>query len=297
MKNKKLSLGVVIYTHNRVDDARINIELIKSWKSEVCSEIKIAHAYNGKKDWYKKTKEDFFVVRKNLGHQQGAADLIDKGIEVLLKNEDNLDYILVLAADTWLVKPDYVDKVIRQMQKKHLVLATASWGSNKVKSLWAGGLATDFFVVDAKFSRTSKLFPLNYMDFSGKYKELLDYLGRNTILEHLFSVRLLQALERSLYIPGDHLRRMVATKVMYRMKEREPVHIEDSKKYERNMYYPKIHLLTHHDPKIKKNILKKYKITSPHINKLLKEKKLDYYNGGHVKNYITLPSGEVISMH
>jgi hypothetical protein len=81
------------------------------------------------------------------------------------------------------------------------------------------------------------------------------------------------------------------------MKEREPVHFENTKKYERKMYYPKIHLLTHHDPKEKQKILKKYKIKGVSIQKLMTSKKLDYYNGGHVKNQIVLPSGEIISMH
>ena len=40
-------------------------------------------------------------------------------------------------------------------------------------------------------------------------------------------------------------------------------------------------LLTHHDPKPKKELLKKLKITNgKYIKKLINSKNLDYYNGG-----------------
>lgn len=296
---KKYTLGVVIYTHNRVDDARINIELIRSWKTKLFSNIKIFHVYNGEKSWYEKTNEDKLIIRKNPGHQKGAADLIDTGILTFFKEKELPDYILTIASDTWLTKPDYLEKVVTNMAKDKLVIATASWGSNKDTSLWEGGLATDFFVIDANFAKKYKLFPFEYGVFSKKYSEVLDYLLRNTILERLFSIRLIQALGRSMKIPGEHLRRMVALKMIYRMKEREPVHLETKTKYDRKMFYPKINLLTHHDPKEKRKILKASKdiFKGTNILKLLTSKNLDYYNGGHVKNQITLPNGRVVSMH
>ena len=296
-QKRTVAIGVVIYTYNRVDDARINIELIQSWESNMFSRINIAHAYNGNPRWYKKTSEDYLIQRKNLGHQKGAADLIDSGIATLLASKRPLDYIVVLAADTWLVKPDYLEKVIGTMKKDKLVVATASWGSNKTKTLWQGGMATDFFVIDVTFIKTSKLFPLKYAKFSEKYKEILDYLGKNTLLEHVFSVRFLAALEKTFRIPGDHLRRAVAEKMLYRMKEREPVHRETTEIYERHMSYSKIHLCTHHNPKTKRNFLKKYKPTTPYARKLLTAQNLTYYNGGHTKNKIVLPNGKTVEMH
>ena len=44
------NIGFLINTHNRVDDSRINMDLIRDlWQnSKLFGEIKIVHAFNGK---------------------------------------------------------------------------------------------------------------------------------------------------------------------------------------------------------------------------------------------------------
>jgi hypothetical protein len=64
MKN----IGVLIYTYNRTDDAKINMDIIRNvWeKSKYFEKIKIVHAFNGEKSWYaKKYLENDLVVMKN----------------------------------------------------------------------------------------------------------------------------------------------------------------------------------------------------------------------------------------
>lgn len=78
MKN----LGILIYTYNRIDDAKINMEIIKNvWQADDYFEnLEIIHAFNGKKEWYeKKYLEDKLVRIRNTWHFQGASDLIDVG--------------------------------------------------------------------------------------------------------------------------------------------------------------------------------------------------------------------------
>lgn len=295
---KTYKIAVVIYTHNRVDDARINIELIRNWKSKLFSKVTIIHSYNGKKDWYTKTKEDILLSRQNSNHQQGASDLIDAGIQKALAQKP--DYVVILAADTWLLRPAYLEKIIKSMAKKQQYVASSPWGSNKENSFWKNGLATDFFILDASFAQKAKLFPLAYNSFHKKHSEVLDYLGRNTLLELIFSVRLLQSIERFYTVPGAHLRRLIGNKIIYEMTERNPVHKETKKTYERTMWWPKIHLATHHNPKEKQKILKQQKygsLSGPAINMLRTSKDVRYYNGGHVKNSLKLKDGSVIEMH
>ena len=64
MKN----VGILIYTHNRIDDAKINMEIVRNvWqKSGLFPGAKVVHTFNGKKEWYpEKYLEDDLIVLKN----------------------------------------------------------------------------------------------------------------------------------------------------------------------------------------------------------------------------------------
>ena len=111
----KLKIGFLIYTYNRIDDAKINMEIIRDiWtKSKLFSDIRIVHAYNGEKEWHpKKYLEDDLIFMKNPGHFQGAAELIDAGIKKFQEKYKNIDYVIVTAPDTWLIRPEYINKII-----------------------------------------------------------------------------------------------------------------------------------------------------------------------------------------
>ena len=75
------------------------------------------HAYNGDKSWYDtKYLEDDLVSIHNSGHFRGASDLIDAGIDVFWKRHTEVDYVIVLASDTCLVKPSYNANILKEMQ-------------------------------------------------------------------------------------------------------------------------------------------------------------------------------------
>src|SRR3989338_7523637 len=193
-------LGVLIYTHNRVDDARINMEIIRNvWqKTKYFKDVTIIHAFNGKKNWYpKKYLENELVTIKNSWHFQGAADLIDAGIKTFQKYK-HITYGIVLASDTWLVSPLYVENLLRDMQTKGLHLATCSWGLPDRNDITDVGAAVDFFIVDLKWAKKYKMFPINYERFQKKYKDLFAYQkAGNVMLEKLFFARYLEAVSRA----------------------------------------------------------------------------------------------------
>lgn len=286
----KFNIGILIYTHNRVDDAKINMEIIRGlWKgSRLFPDIKIVHSYNGKKTWYpKKTLEDDLVIIKNSWHFQGAADLIDAGIKKF-QSKYKIDYLIFLAADTWLIKPRYLYNILQKMKSESFYLSTCAWGLPERNDIEDVGMAIDFFIIDFKWAKQYKMFPVDYKKFYNKYKDLLLYhRGGNVMLEKLLYAKYLMAINRQENIRNISLvARKTAFKRMYLLKDREPVHshIKDGL-WIRKMYWPKMGLLTQHDPRPKKTILKKT-ITSSrfkNINKLINSNNLEYYNKGVTK--------------
>lgn len=284
MKN----IGVLIYTYNRTDDAKINMDIIRNvWeKSEHFDDVKIVHSFNGKKEWYqKKYLENDLVVTKNSWHFQGAADLIDIGIKTFWKKYKAINYIIVLASDTWLIKPAYIANILSKMKKENQYLATCRWGLPERNDIRDVGMAVDFFIVDLKWASKYKMFPIDYSDFYRKYEELLLYQkGGNVMLEKLLYARYLKAVSRKENFGG--VARKEAIKKLLDLKDREPVHshINEEGYWIRSMYWPKMGLLSHHDPAPKKKILRKNNIRSgKSIKRLMKSDNLSYFNNGTTK--------------
>lgn len=285
----KSNIGCLIYTHERVDDARINMEIIRSlWNnSGLFSGIKIIHSYNGKKSWYpKKYIEDTLVrLSKNPGHYQGASDLIDVGILKFQKLYPKIRYLVILAADTWCINPQYIAKVIFEMQKNNQSLATCPWGLPARYKAKTVGIATDFFIVDMHWSKKYNFFPLRYSEFASKYQELFSYLhpGSNVSLEKLALARFYEA---SFFEYKNNVHRQeLAQQSIYLLKERMPVHSGKNKKgyWIRKFYWPKIGLITHHQPDVKKKIIQGVKgISGQHIQKLITARNFKYYNNGQI---------------
>lgn len=281
-----LKIGFLIYTYDRVDDAKVNMELIQNlWqKTKLVDEVKIIHAYNGKKQLYpEKYLEDRLVVIKNSGHFQGAAELIDSGIEAFKKNYNYLDYIVVLAADTWLIKTDYLLNVLKEMSQNKLYLAASSWGSAENNSIFEKGMSVDFFVVDFKWSLKYKFFPINYQKFYDKYWDLLLYFADSNLLllEKLAFAGFLKATFEEKRSNVD-IKNFALSKLR-RLKEREPVFPEKDSKghFVMKKYWPKMGLVTYHNPRHKQAILKTIpNLKGEHIGKLIKSKNPDYFSKG-----------------
>jgi len=281
MKN----IGVLIYTYNRIDDAKVNMDIIRNvWeKSKHFENVKIIHSFNGERNWYpKKYLENNLVAIKNSWHFQGASDLIDVGIKTFQKKYKNIDYVIVLASDTWLIKPVYLEDILNKMKKDNLYLATCPWGLPERNEIRDVGMAVDFFIVDLKWATKYKMFPINYLDFYKKYEELFLYQkGGNVMLEKLLYVRYLKAV--NMEENSVDVARKTAIKKLLDLKDRVPVHshIDEKGNWIRNMYWPEMGLLTHHEPEPKRDILKKEKISNgKNIEMLLKNEDLSYFNNG-----------------
>lgn len=280
---KNLKITFLIYTYDRIDDAKINMEIINElWeKSGLFYSIKIVHSYNGKKEWYpKKYLENVLIRRKNPGHFQGAAELIDSGMAKIHKNFGDTDYVIVLAADTWLVNIKYVHRILQKMSKNNLYLATCPWGLSSRREFSDVGMALDFFIIDQKWAKKYKMFPINFADFAEKYWDLILFLrGGNVSVEKLAFARYLKAIFRE-FRNNVQLKYLARSKI-YQLTDREPVHTSINRDgfWIRKMYWPKMGLLTHHEAEPKRKILKKLGFNfGKNIQRLVKAKDTGYHN-------------------
>lgn len=277
---KRLKIATIIYTYNRIEDAKINMEIIRNvWLKSKKLETKIIHCFNGQKSWYpKKYLEDDLIYLKNSGHFLGASELIDAGMNLVEKKYKNIDYIIVLASDTWLIKLDYLEKILLQMESGNKYLASCPWGFPKRNDLRDVGMAVDFFILNNKWARKYKMFPIDYGNFFDKYSDLFFYQGWNVTLEKLMLGRFIQAIFRESKI-NVGLKQYAYSKFL-NLTDRNPVHshIDKDGCWIRKMYWPKMGLLTHHEALPKKQILIKAKITrGKSVQRLLQSKFFSYF--------------------
>lgn len=243
-------LSFLIYTYNRVTDARMSQELIRSVfdKDNAIRKTFIVHSYNGLDEFgYSQYLEDVLIKRTNLGHYKGAIDLINSGLETIKKDE-SIDYCIVLAADTWIVNSKKTLEIIDVMKEENKFIATSAWGSKEYNSIIRQGFAQDFFIIDVNWLRLSHFYPIDYQGYLDKFQDISFAIGQGSILPLELAISYYwQKYFSNIY--QDYGFKMHLEDKIYRIKEREPIHING----ERNMEYPEIGLYTYHEiePKIK----------------------------------------------
>ena len=126
-------IGHLIYSYNHLDDVRIQQEISKNLYAKVFGGVHVVHAHNGKKNFgYQKYLEDKLITLQNRGHYQGASDLVNAGLEYFSENRiPKLKYVLVTAADTWILNTELLENIFDEMRKEKKVLAASSWGKAK----------------------------------------------------------------------------------------------------------------------------------------------------------------------
>jgi hypothetical protein len=121
--------------------------------------------------------------------------------------------------------------------------------------------------------------PARFCGFSGRYNDLLLYDGaRNVKLEKLVFGRFLGAVRDA--PTGDRAVRRMAMDSLCRLAEREPVPSRSPWTLGTHPHYrPKLGLLSHHDPREKRAILRKRGVKGgANIQKLLTSSDVSYYN-------------------
>ncbi|MDR0370144.1 MAG: hypothetical protein LBH96_06770 [Candidatus Peribacteria bacterium] len=131
-----MKLGVVIYTYNKIEEACIQMEIIRELRTPHFQEIKIVHTYNGPRENYtQKYLEDDLLYLENPGHYEGAANLMDAGIEQVLKYD--IDMIAINASDCRWIDPLKIKKILEKMRKEEKFLGSCPW-SISANHEWRG---------------------------------------------------------------------------------------------------------------------------------------------------------------
>lgn len=205
-----MSIAVLITTHDRTDDARVNMEIVRGWDASV----PIVHAVNGPPGTWQPYLEDVLLdVPAGSGHFSGAGDLLDAGLAAVRERYPAVRYVVCLASDTWWYRFDRVRQVVDEMTVRGLHLAAASWEvadhAHGVRRelgdpelLPGRGLSTDCFVIDVGWAFAHGMLPLDYEGFVARNGELLNYLQEIVLLERHFEGRFLGAVRAQLRAQG-----------------------------------------------------------------------------------------------
>jgi hypothetical protein len=257
-----MKLALLIITYNRVEDAKIQMELVrKLWQEKSgLKDITIFHCFNGKRKWYaKKYLEDVLIHCKNPGHYDGAGLMYDTGIKRILKYKKKFNYIIAGSSDRWLIKPKIVEKTLFNMKNSNSSLLSAKWFYTK-------GFSTELFIITPQLAK--KVFPLNIKEYRKKHKiySAISKVTNLPILERCFAQKVSDVLDMS-------WKDFEKSKSIYFFPDKSNRHWFNSR------YDPRIGYVSLHDPKLKKEILLKSKLSwiGPTTKKLTNSKDFNYY--------------------
>lgn len=196
MQAKKIKVASVIITHNRVSEAKAQMDIIKELWQPMFERVDIYHEFNGKESWYPKIyKEDNLYRHESMDHLTGANHMLNQGIKHVLEADKKYDFIVVTSADTWFFDPKKLKQILLKCKNKKYHLATSLWGFTS--------LGTEFFVITPDLAK--KVFPIRFARIFNKYK--LSRLTRTklAIFEGIFTLKVIRILKnpkRIYLIPG-----------------------------------------------------------------------------------------------
>ncbi|MEQ0777850.1 hypothetical protein ABLT15_36685 [Paraburkholderia tropica] len=274
-------VAVCITSFDRIDCALILQEIIKfNWPNKWY----IVHATSSKN--YDGYLEDVLILREQKKLTCGALDLLVSSIQAAKNNiPGGVDYIVHLEADTWIGNQSVVNKYLNILANKpDSIIAASSWSYDQVPML----LSDPFLRRQLRGLILRKLRALGFACGVG---------DRNSISTQFFIAKatpdfidLVACIEAN---DDDFLEKLVYEKIVEKygktsiipMAEREPVH--PAYRYACDA----LSLATHHWPSSnehsasypgKKEWLIKQKFVSlgPHMERLLRESDLAYYNKG-----------------
>lgn len=197
MYAKRLKIASIIITHNRIDEAKAQMDIIRELWQPLFESVDIYHEFNGKKEWYpQKYRENVLTRHKKMEHFAGASHLLNQGFKHTLESGKRYDYIIATSADVWFFDPGKLKNIILTCRKKKIQL---------VASLWAGlVLGTEFLILTPELAR--KVFPLKFNLLVQKYKLIQwAHLSKIGLFETFFTLQAIKVLKnpnKIFLIPG-----------------------------------------------------------------------------------------------
>jgi hypothetical protein len=265
-------VAVLISTHDRHHDARINMEIVREVWSRCLDPVVLVQAHNGPRRWCRHLEDRTVVVSPGPSHYTGAAQLIDAGSAVIAEEYPDVRYVVYLASDTWLYRPEGLAEILDDMRAGDLRLAAASFevsdtahGVRRERGdpalLPGSGLTTDFFVADLPWSLRYRLLPLDLVGFVDEFGDLLAYFQEIVLLEKLVEGRYLAAVRRYLRDVGwrkDGLgsEGMRQGRALLRLLHERPIDPAGQAAPSHKGHWPELGLITLEEPSAKQAALR-----------------------------------------
>ena len=119
---------ICLTTHNRIDCARINLEIIKLNYNHT---YPVVHACSG--SGYSKYLEDIFISCEARNLREGALNLLQESIITAI-NAFNPEYIVHLESDTWILDENVIHRLIKLMDNnRRYILCTSKWDIDRIE--------------------------------------------------------------------------------------------------------------------------------------------------------------------
>ncbi len=295
-------IAALITTYDRVDDARANMEVIRSsWGSPGrFPDVVIVHAYNGSPDWYPRPEhEDLLITMPPArSHFTGAAELIDRGLAAVNREFPAVRYVVCLSADCWIYDPRWLCQTVDGMQAAQHRLAAAGWEiSESIHGLRrhghpgllpGAGLSTDFFVLDLPWATQFGMVPLSFEEFLRDHEALLNYFQEIPLLERYFEGRFLAAVRNQLRDAGGRKDPWGSegprqARQALRLLEERRIDPSGLNSPSHKGHWPELGLITAEDPHVKRSIvLQNDNLSGPTIARLRGQSDTSWFNSHQV---------------
>jgi hypothetical protein len=290
-------VAVLISTHDHLDDARINMEIVHTAWSKEFAKVRLVHAYNGKSGAWTPYLEDIFVeVTPGQSHFTGAADLLDAGLAAIARDLPHVQHVICVASDSWWYRPERVREIINDMCRDALRLAAASWevaddahGVRRQRGnptmLPGTGLSTDAFVIDLPWAQEVGMIPLDMAAFLTAHGAMLNYFQEIVLLEKYIEGLYLSAVRTQLQRmrwrkDGWGSEGLRQARAMLRLIHERPIDPAGIAAPSHKGHWPELGLITIEDPIVKRAEMQHVKGLQggPVLERLLRDKELSWFN-------------------
>jgi hypothetical protein len=208
--SREPSIAICLTSHNRIDCAKINQEIIKL---NFRTPFRVVHACSGLQ--MEPYLEDAFIWCEPKPINAGAVNLIQRSFELALQKYAP-DYLVHLEADTWILDEQVILRFIHEMERSpHLLLATSAWRS---VSRWRSARYAIRATIRNPLALSRHRFDIT--DFSTQF-----FIVRNdpTVIRCILDMPANEKLRVERQFFDAYVSRFNLDTVL-RMREREPVH-------------------------------------------------------------------------
>lgn len=172
----------ILWTFNvydRLDDLRDNVSLVRAVLGDSVDICIVCNCPESRKQEFCDIGEDMFIWMENSGHHNGTCDAMNAVLRVVAQ----YDYIISSHADSFLIDPTIVTRIVDRMESEKKAAAFMDVGPNGCFGEEAGfGVPLDLFITTSR--AYFRIFPVGYGSWAEVHvgKSLQENLGKDEVL-------------------------------------------------------------------------------------------------------------------